>query len=244
LTRRIMSTVTPIIDLVSTRFLERIEPSRTTSETETTAVLVAHSDPVVSAGLAAILTDTKGFCVKGVVHAGGAHTSADSSAQADVVVADYNLGLRLTESDPRSSQRMLILTDRDSQSNIRRALERGVRGYLLSGCSLAELLWAIRVVHNGGVALDPLVAGRIAETMNQPALTRREQDILGQIALGLSNKEIGLRQGVTEGTVKTHVKSILAKLNVVSRTQAALVAQRRGLVEQRDIRAPKVELSA
>lgn len=86
-------------------------------------------------------------------------------------------GLRLIEADRHSRQRMLILTDSDSQAKIRHALECGVRGYLLSGCSLAELLRGIRALQKGGVALDPLAARRIAETMNQPALTRREQSI-------------------------------------------------------------------
>jgi DNA-binding NarL/FixJ family response regulator len=194
-------------------------------------VVVAHSDPVISAGLAAILTGARDFRVTAVEPVGSPAALAVFE-EADVVVADYHSGLRLIEVDPCLGQRVLILTDSDSQAKIRYALERGVRGYLLCGCSLADLLQGIRVVHKGGVALDPFAASRIAETMNQRALTPRELAILGQMMLGLSNKRIALRQGIAEGTVKTHVKSILAKLNAASRTQAVILAQRRGLVEE------------
>ena len=131
-----------------------------------------------------------------------------------MIVADYNSALRLIEGTPELGQRMLILTNSDGQAKIRHALERGVRGYLLLGCSLADLLLGIRVVRSGGVALDPVAACRIAETINQPALTRREHTILSQMMLGLSNKRIALGQGVSVGTVK---KSIFTKLGITSR---------------------------
>jgi DNA-binding NarL/FixJ family response regulator len=224
-----MSTVAPVIDLARLRRREFIEPT----PTRATAVRVAHSDPVVSAGLVAILTGTRDFRVTAVDRAASALPGGDS-AEVDIVVADYTSALRLIEATPELSQRMLILTDSDSEAKIRYALERGVRGYLLVGCSLAELLHGIRVVRQGGVALDSVAAFRIAETLNQPALTHRERAILSQMMLGLSNKRIALGQGVAVGTVKTHVKSILAKLKVTSRTQAVIIARRRGLLEEWD----------
>ena len=224
-----MSTVARVIDLARPLRRELLEPT----STQATAVRVAHSDPVVSAGLVAILTGTREFRVTAADRALLPLPGSDS-AEVDVVVADYNSALRLIEATPELSQRVLILTDSDSQAKIRHALERGVRGYLLLGCSLAELSHGIRVVRQGGVALDPVAAARIAETMKQPALTHREQAILGQMMLGLSNKRIALRQGISVGTVKTHVKAILAKLQVDSRTQAVIVARRRGLVEECD----------
>ena len=224
-----MSTLAPLIDLVRPLRREFIEPT----PTGITAVHVAHSDPVVSAGLVSILAGTREFRVTATDRPGSPSRGTDLT-EVDVVVADYNSALLLIDVMPELSQRMLILTDSDSQAKIRHALERGVRGYLLLGCSLAELLHGIRVVRNGGVALDPVAACRIAETMNQPALTHREQAILNEMMLGLSNKRIALVQGVAVGTVKTHVKSILAKLKVTSRTQAVIIARRRGLVEECD----------
>jgi DNA-binding NarL/FixJ family response regulator len=193
-------------------------------------VLVAHSDPVVSAGLVAILRETRGFRVRAAERVASPLADGDS-ADIDVIVADYNSALRLIEASADMSRHMLILTDSDSHAKIRHALERGVRGYLLSGCSLAELLHGISVVQNGGVALDPIVASRIAETLNQPALTHKEKAILDQMMLGLTNKRIALRQGVAVGTVKTHIKSILAKLRAANRTQAVVIARHRGLME-------------
>jgi DNA-binding NarL/FixJ family response regulator len=119
------------------------------------------------------------------------------------------------------------------------ALQQGARGYLLQGGSLADLLGGLRSVSVGGMAIGPLVAGRVAEWMKQPALTRREGDILRQMMLGRSNKRIAIELNVAIGTVKTHVKSILDKLDAASRTEAVAIAQRRGILrEQRECPPP------
>jgi DNA-binding NarL/FixJ family response regulator len=97
-------------------------------------------------------------------------------------------------------------------------------------------------MHSGGIALDPLVAGRIADCMKQEALTRREQGILGQMMLGLSNKKIASNLTLAVGTVKTYVKSILSKLDAGNRTEAVAIAQRRGILgEQRKWPRPRVQ---
>jgi DNA-binding NarL/FixJ family response regulator len=155
---------------------------------------------------------------------------AGESADADVVIADYESGLRLSETGRESSGRVVILTHSDGEAEICRALERGARGYLLLGCSPEDLVAGIRSVYQGGVAFGPLVARRIAENMSQQALTAREESVLRQLMLGLSNKRIAVKFTLTEGTVKTHVKSILAKLNAASRTEAIAIARRRGLL--------------
>jgi DNA-binding NarL/FixJ family response regulator len=91
---------------------------------------------------------------------------------------------------------------------------------------------ALRSVHVGGIALGPLVASRIADRMKQEALTRREGEILRQLVLGQSNKTIAAKLALSVGTVKTHVKSILRKLDATSRTEAAAIAQRRGILQE------------
>ena len=85
-------------------------------------------------------------------------------------------------------------------------------------------------MYEGGVALEPLVARRIAESMKQEPLTAREEGVLRQLMLGLSNKKIAVKFDLAEGTVKTHVKSILAKLHAGSRMEAIAIAHRRGLL--------------
>jgi DNA-binding NarL/FixJ family response regulator len=194
-------------------------------------VLISHSDPLISAGLEAVLQKRRGLKV--VFPRFGnefAHDIDGESAEADVVIADYESALRLSETSRESRGRLVILTHSDSEAQICRALERGARGYLLLGCSPEDLVEGIRSVYQGGVAFGPQVARRIAENMTQQALTAREESVLRQLMLGLSNKRIAVKFTLTEGTVKTHVKSILAKLNAASRTEAIAIAHRRGLL--------------
>jgi DNA-binding NarL/FixJ family response regulator len=157
---------------------------------------------------------------------------------ADVVVADYDSGLRLIMSPGVQSSRVMVLTHSDSEAKISHALEQGARGYLLLGCSLQELIDGLRAVHVGGMALAPRVASRIAEWMRQQALTRREADILRQMMLGLSNKAIAGKLAISVGTVKVHVKAILSKLDATSRTEAVAIAQRRGILREEGGCAP------
>jgi DNA-binding NarL/FixJ family response regulator len=194
-------------------------------------VLIAHCDPLISAGLASLLRKRRDF--EAVVCNPALTVSTATSSllpSADIVVADYDSGLRLIESAGAGRHRVMILTHSDSEAMICHALEQGARGYLLLGCSLPEVLDGLRSVHVGGTALGPVVAGRIADWMKQQALTAREKDILRQMMLGLSNKGIARNLTLALGTVKTHVKSILSKLEAASRTEAAAIAQRRGIL--------------
>jgi DNA-binding NarL/FixJ family response regulator len=126
----------------------------------------------------------------------------------------------------------MILTHSDSEAKICHALEQGVRGHLLLGCSVQELINALRSVNVGRFALGPLVVSRMADWMTQQALTQREEDTLRQMMLGLSNKGIARKLTLEVGTVKTHVKAILRKLNATSRTEAVAIAQRRGILRE------------
>jgi DNA-binding NarL/FixJ family response regulator len=186
----------------------------------TVSVLIAHSDPSISAGLAAVLRAQRDFEV--VVC--GADFEFDSLEQRSLsrclVVADYDTALRLTASKGAWGCQVIILTHGGSEARICRALEQGVRGYLLFGCSPRELVEGLRSVHVGGSAFAPVVASRVADRMKRKALTTREEDILRQLMLGSSNKRIAL----AVGTVKTHVKSILQKLQAKSRTEAIAIA--------------------
>jgi DNA-binding NarL/FixJ family response regulator len=153
---------------------------------------------------------------------------------ADVVIADYESGLRLIAAGGAPGRRVMILTHSDSEAKICHALEQGARGYILCGCGLQDLVDGLRSVHLGGIALGPLVASRIADRMKQQALTRREGDILRYMMLGMSNKAIATKLTLAVGTVKTHVKAVLEKLDASSRTQAVSIAQRRGILRDED----------
>lgn len=196
------------------------------------SVLIAHCDPLISAGLSAALQEQQFTVVAQALHSVPESPADDLVLPTDVVVSDYETGLQLLGSRELWRERVIILTHRDSQSSICQALEQGAGGYLLLGCSITALTGAIRSVHGGRRALDPAVAARLAERVALPLLTKREADVLRQIDFGLSNKGIGLELSLSVGTVKTHVKSILSKLGAVSRTHAVAMARHRGVLSE------------
>jgi DNA-binding NarL/FixJ family response regulator len=191
------------------------------------SVMVLYADPVIAAGLAAVLHENPSFQNVPAPQAG---ELLFGPPPADVVVADYETAIQLAESSSQWAENLVVFTNYDSEARICRALESGARGYLLYGIGLLELFEGIRAVHEGGVAISPLVATRITNRIKGKALTAREKAVLEHLMLGLSNKGIARRLNLTVGTVKTHVKSIMAKLNAKSRTAAVITAHRTGLL--------------
>ena len=123
-----------------------------------------------------------------------------------------------------------MLTTFNGDVDIQRALKAGAYGYLLKSTPRKDLVEAIRKVHSGKKSVPPEVAAHLAEHLSGESLTEREIDVLRHIAGGNRNRDIGERLFISEDTVKVHVKHILAKLGVQSRTQAVLCATRLGLV--------------
>jgi DNA-binding NarL/FixJ family response regulator len=205
---------------------------------DTIKVLIAHGDPLIAAGLAATLGRMRDFeSVPGDASPAKMKTTVTGVPRlpaADVVIADYESALQFIASGGPLSRRVMILTQSDSEAKICHALEQGARGYLLLGCSLEDLVDGLRSVCMGGIALGPVVASRIADRMKQQALTRREGEILRHMMLGMSNKAIASKLTLAVGTVKTHVKSVLEKLDATSRTQAVSIAQRRGILREEE----------
>ena len=127
--------------------------------------------------------------------------------------------------------RIIILTTHGGDVQISRALKAGARAYLLKGLLRKELLETIRAVHAGQKRLSPEVATEIAEHLTDHALTPREIDVLHLLAEGNANKEIGARLSLTEETVKSHVRNILAKLGANDRTHAVAIGVKRGIID-------------
>ena len=132
---------------------------------------------------------------------------------------------------------VVALTSFIEEDKIHGALQAGATGYLLKDAAAAEVAAAIRAAYNGEMHLDPAVARRLAESLRAPTraapiepLTAREREVLALVALGKANKEIARELGIGERTVRTHMSSILGKLGLASRTQAAVYAVREGLV--------------
>jgi DNA-binding NarL/FixJ family response regulator len=130
-----------------------------------------------------------------------------------------------------SEARIIVLTTYAGDVQVMRALKAGARAYLLKGLLRKELIEVIRAVHAGQKRLTPEVAAEIAEHATDDTLTPREIDVLRLIAGGNANKEIAAQLSLTEETVKSYVKSILAKLGANDRTHAVTIGLRRGIVE-------------
>jgi two-component system NarL family response regulator len=129
--------------------------------------------------------------------------------------------------------RVIVLTTFDGDEDIYRSLQAGAQGYLLKDVFFNELEDAIRKVHGGSRWIPAHVAERLAERMGSSDLTGREIEVLEQIVAGNSNRSIATRLNISEATVKSHINSILSKLGVKDRTQAATTALQRGLVHLR-----------
>jgi DNA-binding NarL/FixJ family response regulator len=129
--------------------------------------------------------------------------------------------------------RLIVLTTYDGDEDIYRSLQAGAKGYLLKDMFFEELETAIRTVQAGSRRIPAAIAERLAERMAGSILTARELEVLELIVGGQSNKEIAASLKITEATVKSHINSILSKLGVTDRTQAATTALQRGLVHLR-----------
>lgn len=194
-------------------------------------VAVAHRDPYVAAGIASLLRSRADFVVQSGL------PDVDGDAAVDVLVTDYATGVyKATNVSPGSGRfaprYCLVVTDQSTGWQIRRAVEAGVRGYLLHDCSVEELSDAVRCVAEGRRYLSCRVAEQLLDNFAVAVPTACELKVLQLMAQGLANKDIGRRLSIGEGAVKTHVKAILRKLQKPSRIAAIGEAFRRGLLLQ------------
>jgi DNA-binding NarL/FixJ family response regulator len=127
--------------------------------------------------------------------------------------------------------RIIVLTTYAGDVQAAAALKAGASGYLLKNLVRKELLETIRVVHAGKRRVPPEIATEIAEHVADDALTEREIEVLRRVAAGKSNKVIAAELDISEGTVKTHMKSILPKLDASDRTHAVMIALKRGILD-------------
>jgi DNA-binding NarL/FixJ family response regulator len=155
-----------------------------------------------------------------------------------VIVTDYHRGLqfvRCARACPRPAAGLpvpvLVVSARDREHEIRFALEEGVHGYLPVSCPPTELADAVLALSRGLRYLSAVVAARMAGSFGRQALTLREHEVLALLACGECNKLISRRLDIAVGTVKSHVKSIMHKLDASSRAKAVSIATERGLVE-------------
>jgi two-component system NarL family response regulator len=207
-------------------------------------VLVVEDHNVVRQGLVALLNVVEGLEVVGEAGDGAEAIAQFRKHKPDVTLVDLRLP-RMSGVDVIQRVRMetpqarfIVLTTYDGDEDIYRALKAGAKAYLLKGMTSEELIATIRLVHEGKSHIPPAIAERLAERMGAEDLTPREFDVLEQIVYGKSNKEIATELDVSEATVKTHINSLLGKLGVTDRTQAATAAIQRGIVPFESLRKP------
>jgi two-component system, NarL family, response regulator len=200
-------------------------------------VLIVEDHAVVRDGLAAILGFHKDMAVVGWAGDGQEAVEMFVRLRPDVTLMDRRMP-RLGGAEAIAQIRsqhgtaaVIVLTTHGGDEDVYRALQAGARGYLLKDTTSEELLRAIRVVHGGSTHIPPEVSARLAErAIAGPSLSPREVEVLTQVAAGKTNKEIGTEFFITEGTVKSHLCSILEKLGVRDRTEAVVEAVRRGIL--------------
>ncbi|MBY8851183.1 response regulator transcription factor [Saccharothrix longispora] len=200
-------------------------------------VLVADDEPLITAGIRAVLESAADVEVVACVANGREAVDVTRGHRVDVALLDIAMPVMdgLTAATWMPDTPVVVLTAFGDEANVRLALERGVAGFLLKNCEPAELLRAVRAVHAGEAYLSPavtlLVLGMVPrggdrrrEAVRRLAvLSAREGEILALVAEGLSNAEVGRRAHTSEATVKTYVSRILAKLDCANRVQAAML---------------------
>jgi DNA-binding NarL/FixJ family response regulator len=208
-------------------------------------VFLVEDQALVREGIKGLLALASDIAVVGTASDGEEAVARIPASGADVVLLDMRLprlsGLEVLArlAGAGSLPPAIILTTFDDESIVLEGLRRGARGYLLKDVSLEELVRAIRVVAQGGTAVQPIVSRRVVRGLEaakadfprlEPPdrLTEREIEVLRLMTGGYSNREIGRALKVTEGTIKNHVSNILSKLGVRDRTRAVLQAVRAG----------------
>jgi DNA-binding NarL/FixJ family response regulator len=200
-------------------------------------IMVVDDHPVVRFGLVAMLGAQPDFVVVAQASTGEEAIALFRQHQPDVCLMDLRLpeiggaeAIRLIRKEFPNSV-FIVLTTFHGDEDIHKAMSAGARSYLLKGMSHDELLDAVRKVHAGRQYLPSKVRQSLANRMPSSDLSAREAEILGLIVKGLTNKEIATKLNITVGTVKWHLNILFARLNVTDRTQAAVAALHRGIVE-------------
>ena len=200
-------------------------------------ILIADDHTVVREGLVSLVKRKSDMVIVAEARNGREAVDLWKEHRPDVSLLD----LRMPELDGVSAIKeireldanahIVVLTTYDGDEDIYRAIKAGAKAYLLKDTARDALVDCVRKVHGGETYLPAPLAAKLAERVSGDALSAREIEVLQRMGVGKSNKEIGADLFISEGTVKSHVKSIFTKLDVVSRTEAVATATRRGLIQ-------------
>ena len=199
-------------------------------------ILVADDHFMIREGLRSLIRFQPDMTVVGDASNGLEAVELYFRLKPDVLIMDLRMPLlsgtdaikEIHDKDPEA--RILVLSSLSGDETIHSTLENGAMGYLLKANSGAQTIPAIRAVMEGKRWLPPEIKAKLAEHQRVEALSEREKAVLELLALGRVNKEIGGKLGVSEETVKTHLRNIFGKLQVHDRMEAVMVAIRRGII--------------
>lgn len=199
-------------------------------------ILSVDDHDLVRKGIAAILSTESDLNLVAEANTGEEAIRFYRQHLPDVTLMDLRLpdkgGIETTRAirDEFPEAKIIALTSYDGDQDIYRALEAGVRGYLLKEMVHTEVIRAIRTVHSGKRFIPHEVTQQLSGFFPEVALTPREIEVLSLVARGLGNREVGDMLGTAPGTVKAHMQSILSKLDAKDRTHAVTLALRRGII--------------
>lgn len=199
-------------------------------------VLVVDDHPPMRMGLVALIKSQPGMDVVAEAADGEEAIEVYEDVRPDVVLMDLRMpGMGGVEAvlairKQHAEARVIVLSTYDLDEDIHRALQSGAKSYLLKDMSIEEIASTIRAVHAGDATLPRTVAERLTQRAQRAQLTERERDVLDALIKGRSNKEIASSLCISEDTVKSHLKTLFAKLRVRDRTGAAVEAIRHGIV--------------
>jgi DNA-binding NarL/FixJ family response regulator len=203
-------------------------------------IMIVDDHPVVRAGLASMLATQPSINVVGSASSAVEALALLDKIQPDVVLMDLRMpgmtgleAIRQINMRP-DPPRLIVLSSFDTEEDIYQTVGAGAHGYVLKDAPQDRLLEAIRVVHARGRYFPADITSRLMERMARSNLTPREHEVLQLVAKGLTNKQIGLAFGISDNTARNHVNSIIEKLDVSDRTEAATIAIRQGLISLND----------
>jgi len=204
----------------------------------TIRILTVDDHPLLREGIAAVLSSQGDMIVVGQASDGREAIEAFRRLRPDVTLMDLRMpdmnGLEaiIAIRAEFPGARIIVLTTYAGDAQAASALKAGAAGYLLKNMVRKELIETIRTVHAGKRRVPAEIATGIAEHVADDALSDREIEVLRHVAAGKSNKLIAAELDISEGTVKTHMKSILPKLDASDRTHAVMIALKRGILDR------------
>ena len=207
-----------------------------------TRLIVVDDHPIFRSGLVDLLSHYPGFSVLGEGADGDEAVALVEKLEPDVALIDLQMPKGGVETirligQMKPQVRILVFTVSEQEQDLFAAMDAGARGYVLKTCDFDQLVGAIKLVVSDGVYISPTMAVHMMERLKNPPpggvfayinLSKREIEVLQLVAGGAGNKEIGVALGISDRTVKVHLREILGKLHVSNRAQAVAVASARG----------------